>query len=68
MNATPFPLIFTPVQLEEARGWIGGCVWRDIQDAAAIDALTPRQVEQGIERHYTGGRRQFIIDESPHDS
>jgi len=60
-----FTLIFTPAQIQEARDWIADCEWRERFDADEIAALTAEQIERGVERHYAGGRRQFILDGAP---
>jgi len=65
MSAAPFTLLFTPTQLEEARAWVSDCDWRERFDAEEVAALTPEQIERGVERHYAGGRRQFIVDGAP---
>jgi len=67
-TATPFVLIFTPAQLAAAREWIGSCSWREMFDQSENDDLTPLEIERGIERHYCGGRRQFIVDGPPDES
>lgn len=46
----------TPSQMEEARAWIGDCF-----EAVCPPALTPREIEVGIARHYEGGIAAFIL-------
>lgn len=48
--------ILTPAQLEEARSWIGDCF-----EEVCSPALTPREIEAGIMRHYEGGILAFIL-------
>ncbi|MEM6403714.1 MAG: peptide ABC transporter substrate-binding protein [Cyanobacteria bacterium P01_D01_bin.116] len=51
-----------PELLQEARGWISDCIgtWRDIHSKEDIEALTPNEIEKGIEIHYSGGLEGFI--------
>ena len=65
MTSAPFTLILTPEQLQEAREWVADCEWRERFDADEIAALTAEELERGLERHYAGGRRQFIVDGIP---
>jgi hypothetical protein len=60
-----YGLILTPAQLEEAREWVSDCEWRERFDADEISELTAEQIERGLEQHYAGGRRQFILDGLP---
>jgi hypothetical protein len=55
MNAS----LFTTQELNEARGWISDCEWRDLDD---VDELTDAEVAAGVARHYEGGWCQFRSD------
>lgn len=59
--AGPAPV--TPGVVEEARGWVLDCVWREDQDTLA--ALPDAAILAGIQRHYLGGIAQFIRDLEP---
>lgn len=45
-----------PELLQEARGWISDCIgtWRDIHSKEDVEALTPKEIEKGIEIHPNG--------------
>ena len=47
--------------LEQARVWIGECVWGDL-DPEDIASLSDAQIHAGINRHYVGGWAQFVKD------
>ena len=47
--------------LEQARVWIGECVWGDL-DPEDIASLSDAQIHAGINRHYAGGWAQFVKD------
>lgn len=47
--------------LTEMRGWVSDCVWADM-DEEEIAELSRDQLLRGVEKHYVGGVRQFVID------
>lgn len=50
-----------PVVIEDMRGWLSDCSWRDLgpEDVAR---LSVEQVVAGVRRHYVGGVEQFVVD------
>ncbi|MBC1235658.1 peptide ABC transporter substrate-binding protein [Nostoc sp. 2RC] len=53
----------TPRQLLEARDWIKDCCpWRDLPDPECVDDLSDEEVVKGVEKHFSGGLRQFAIE------
>ena len=48
--------------LIEAEGWIADCSWAGDVD---VTSLTDQQVFADINRHYSGGWRQFEADSRP---
>lgn len=48
-------------QIEDMRGWLADCSWRDVgpEDVAQLSA---EQVVDGVRRHYDGGVEQFLAD------
>lgn len=57
-------IIATPEQLIEARNWVADCLWGDL-DADGVAALPERAVIAGVNHHYGGGWRQFVVDITP---
>ena len=51
-------------QLEQARAWIKDCLgtWRDLESEDDVDECSDREIERGVERHYSGGIAQFCFD------
>lgn len=57
-------LLLTPELLEEAKGWILDCKesFRDIEAREDLDEMTQAEIEEGLEVHYSGGLKQFILN------
>lgn len=47
--------------LEEMRGWLLDCSWKDLTSEEVLD-LTPQQIIEGVCRHYEGGMLSFMIN------
>ena len=54
-----------PTVIEQMKNWIKDCQWKDIEDESEVDKLPVTVILQGINKHYEGGVRQFMIDASP---
>jgi hypothetical protein len=46
--------------VREARGWAADCQW--CEEPEDIAALSDEAILRGVERHYTGGLKQFRAD------
>lgn len=52
--------VFSGEALVAARDWAKDCSWVENEDE--IDEMTPEQITRGVQRHYDGGYRQFLVD------
>lgn len=50
--------------IKAAKEWIKDCQWGDL-DSDDVDELSDVEVENGVNRHYDGGIKQFIKDSEP---
>lgn len=48
-------------QIEDMRGWLADCSWRDL-GVEEVAQLSDEQVVGGVRRHYVGGVEQFLVD------
>ena len=56
-------IIATPTQLASAREWITDAFYE--LNGRDVAALPDRAVVAGVNLHYDGGWRQFVIDSTP---
>lgn len=54
-----------PLLIHEMRSWIKDCSWPDI-DEDDVDEMDEQEILEGVERHYSGGIDQFIVDAQPY--
>jgi hypothetical protein len=54
-------------QLNAAREWVKDCLpsFRDLDDEESVDASSDEDIQRGLEKHYSGGVRQFLSDLDP---
>lgn len=57
----PKTTVVTAELIEEARGWISECVWRDLEPED-IAGLSATAIFRGVAKHYAGGWAQFVAD------
>lgn len=51
-----------PVLMKHMRDWVKDVKWREVSDEADIDDMTDEEILRGVEKHYQGGIKQFMID------
>ena len=49
----------TSADILDARGWVSDCEWAD---DVLVEILTDLEIIDGVNRHYSGGWKQFIQD------
>jgi len=54
-----------PALIEQMRDWVKECSWGERFEDSDIDDMTPEQLIAGVQRHYEGGLKQFMIDAKP---
>jgi len=47
--------------IEDARDWLSECDWQDME-ADDFLSISPQTVLRAVERHYSGGLKQFLTD------
>lgn len=54
--------------IKAAREWVKDCQWQDVCEPGDVDEMSDIEILQGVNKHYEGGIRQFIIDSEPHQN
>lgn len=54
-----------PALIEQMRDWVKECSWGERFEDSDIDDMTPEELIKGVQRHYEGGLKQFMIDSEP---
>ena len=59
LNENVVPQV-TPDQIAAMREWVADCSWGDM-DEESLAELTDEQIIRGVNKHYDGGIRAFLL-------